>query len=228
MQHTCNISASGVDTVAHLRCGTVRSGYRCDRFLLLALALTLSRIVDAAATDDFFLSGSAVRPNSGLGMQRTPVGAPLPIAPLSFSLTDMPAPPTFSEQDFRPRGHSIFEHPVPTGTADDTPMLRGSTVWQRLADFRSHGRVRLLTLWENGGSSVSLQAGKKGEPSLQWTSRSMNRGGATRGVLDQLMSVSVAGASRGLHMAPHPISPATPEPGGHAIKTSESSLGANK
>jgi hypothetical protein len=82
-------------------------------------------------------------------------------------------------------------------------MLRGTTVWQRLSDYRSRDRVRVVTLWETGGSSVSLQAGKKGDPSLQWTSRLMNRGGATRGLLDQVLSASLGGVARGLHLAPH-------------------------
>jgi hypothetical protein len=82
-------------------------------------------------------------------------------------------------------------------------MLRGTTVWQRLSDYRSRDRVRVVTLWETGGSSVSLQAGKKGDPSLQWTSRLMNRGGATRGLLDQVFATSVGGVARSLHLAPH-------------------------
>ena len=82
-------------------------------------------------------------------------------------------------------------------------MLRGTTVWQRLSDYRSRDRVRVVTLWETGGSSVSLQAGKKGDPSLQWTSRLMNRGGATRGLLDQLFATSLGGVARSLHLTPH-------------------------
>ena len=89
------------------------------------------------------------------------------------------------------------------GDAEDAPMLRGTTVWQRLSDYRSRDRVRVVTLWETGGSSVSLQAGKKGDPSLQWTSRLMNRGGATRGLLDQLFATSLGGVARGLHLTPH-------------------------
>ena len=73
-------------------------------------------------------------------------------------------------------------------------MLRGTTVWQRMSEYKSRDRVRLLTLWESSASTVSLQAGKGGDPSLQWTSRVMNRGGSTRGLLDQLFSVSFVGA----------------------------------
>jgi hypothetical protein len=67
-----------------------------------------------------------------------------------------------------------------------------------MSDYRSRNRVRLLTLWESTGGSVSLQAGTHGDPSLQWTSHWMNRGGSTRGVLDHLFSVSVSGAGEKL------------------------------
>ncbi len=77
-------------------------------------------------------------------------------------------------------------------------------------DLRAHNRVRLLTLWETGGSSVSLQAGRKGDPSLQWTSRLMNRGGATRGLLDQMFSASLAGAGRSLHLSPRTMAGEAP------------------
>jgi len=71
----------------------------------------------------------------------------------------------------------------------DAPMLRGTTVWQRLSEYRAHDRVRVLTLWESGGSTVSLQAGKRGSPSLQWTSGAMIHGAGTRGLLDRLFAV---------------------------------------
>ena len=81
----------------------------------------------------------------------------------------------------------MLDHDSPVAASNDLPMLHGTSVWERLTDYRSHGGVRLLTLWETGGSSVSLQAGRKGEPSLQWASHSMNRNGAPRGLLDQLI-----------------------------------------
>jgi hypothetical protein len=89
-------------------------------------------------------------------------------------------------------------------------MLRGTNVWQRMADYKSHDRVRLLTLWESSASCVSLQAGKGGSPSLQWTSRVMNRGGSTRGLFDQFMSLSFVRASSVLHGAAHSTNPEPP------------------
>jgi len=59
------------------------------------------------------------------------------------------------------------------------------TTWQRLQEYRNRDRVRVMTLWESGASNVSIQTNRKGDPSLQWTSRLMNRGGATRGLLDR-------------------------------------------
>jgi hypothetical protein len=123
--------------------------------------------------------------------------------PSSYQAVDLPAFKSFSAGEFRPRGHSILDKDSRLADAEDAPMLRGTTVWQRLSDYRSRDRVRVVTLWETGGSSVSLQAGKKGDPSLQWTSRLMNRGGATRGLLDQVLSASLGGVARGLHLAPH-------------------------
>jgi hypothetical protein len=89
---------------------------------------------------------------------------------------------------------------------EDAPMMGAPTIWQRLSEYRSSGRVRLLTLWETGGNSVSLSAGKKGEPSLQWTSRLTNRGNASHGLLDRLFSTSLTGASQRLHFSSHTMS----------------------
>src|SRR6202035_884549 len=118
-------------------------------------------------------------------------------APEVFAAPAAADSPVFSTTDFRPRKHTILD-PMVTYFGD-APMLRGTTVWQRMSEYKSRDRVRLLTLWESSGSTVSLQAGKRGDPSLQWTSRAMNRGGSTRGLLDRLFSVSLAGAGNRLH-----------------------------
>jgi hypothetical protein len=177
----------------------------CGSILVLVLlALTSNR--EASASEQPVIATEAAQPDPKALHQRTipamPVGAaPALTIPATYSTAPSSEARTFSS-DFRPHGPSIFDVAPAGGAVEDTPMLHGTTVWQRLEDFRSHGRVQLLTLWETGGSSVSLQAGRKGEPSLQWTSRLMNRGGATRGVLDQLFSVSLASAGRGLNLGP--------------------------
>ena len=66
---------------------------------------------------------------------------------------------------------------------------------QRLNEYRSHDRVRVLTLWDTGASAISIQTDHKGDPSLQWTSHLFNRGGATQGLLDHLFPVSVFGGT---------------------------------
>jgi hypothetical protein len=100
--------------------------------------------------------------------------------------------------EFRPHGRSLLDEASTANDSAEVPGLRSTTVWQRMTDFRSRDRVQVLTLWKSGGGTVSLQAGKGGSPSLQWTSSSMSRGEATRGVLDRLLSASVAGLSSSL------------------------------
>jgi hypothetical protein len=100
--------------------------------------------------------------------------------------------------EFRPHGRSLLDEASTANDSAEVPGLRSTTVWQRMTDFRSRDRVQVLTLWKSGGGTVSLQAGKGGSPSLQWTSSSMSRGEATRGVLDRLLSASVAGLSNSL------------------------------
>jgi hypothetical protein len=110
-------------------------------------------------------------------------------APQDYSL---PAaePRSFSSKDFRPRGRSVLgSDPVVAGTSPD--LMADRTVWQRLQEYRNRDKVRVITLWESGASAISIQTNRKGDPSLQWTSRLMNRGGATRGLLDRWMPASV-------------------------------------
>jgi hypothetical protein len=119
----------------------------------------------------------------------------------------------FSTTDFRPRKRTVFDRDPAASLFSDAPLLRTTTVWQRMSEYKSHDRVQVLTLWESSGSTVSLQAGHRGDPSLQWTSRVMNHGGSTQGLLDRLFSVSLAGATAGLRNATRSSgAPATPRP----------------
>ncbi len=160
----------------------------CDRMLVGVMMASIVRASDVAPAEPKLAPPSAFT---------------LPL-PSSYQFGDLAGFKPLPGADFRPRGRSILEKESRPGAAKDTPMLRGTNVWQRMGDFRSRDRVRVVTLWETGGSSVSLQAGRKGNPSLQWTSRLMNRGGATRGLLDQAFSTSIAGVARSLHLTPHP------------------------
>jgi hypothetical protein len=119
---------------------------------------------------------------------------PLLNAPGDYRLSELPQTKAYSATEFRPHGRSIFDadprlSPPTSALASDKNFL------QRLNEYRSHDRVRVLTLWDNGASAVSIQTDHKGDPSLQWTSHLFNHGGATQGLLDQLFPVSVFGGS---------------------------------
>jgi hypothetical protein len=133
----------------------------------------------------------------------------------TFSLSKDLGVRAFSSTDFRPRKHTIVDRDSAPGAQADASMLQNTTVWQRMSEYRSQDRVRLLTLWESSGSAVSLQAGRHGDPSVQWNSRVMNRNGSTRGLFDRLLSISFGGAHSSPHSAaPAAGPPASPKPAG--------------
>jgi hypothetical protein len=177
------------------RCNGIR-----DRMLVGLVLFALVRASEALAGDQASIINATVTPDIGKLRLSSPSSTAITATPGAFSAPAATDNRVFSATEFRPRKHTVFDSD-PTVNSFDTPMLRGTTVWQRLAEYRSHDRVRLLTLWESSGSSVSLQAGKRGDPSLQWTSRLMNRGGSTEGLLDRLFSVSLAHAGNGLRNA---------------------------
>jgi hypothetical protein len=106
----------------------------------------------------------------------------------SFAPPELAETPSYSPKDFRPRGHSIFE--TDAGAPSGENLAFDKTIWERLDEYRSRDRVRVLTLWESGTGAVSLQTDHRWGPSLQWTSHLMNRGGATHGLLDRLVPVT--------------------------------------
>ena len=114
-------------------------------------------------------------------------------APRSFSATMAPIgePRMFSATEFRPRrpgliGDDAAKHET---SIIDAPML-DTSVARQWRESKSFDRVRLLTLWRNSASSVSLQAGKHGMPSLQWSTPWMHRDVASRGLFDRFLTVS--------------------------------------
>ena len=209
MQHSSTEENICADHDAQVRCRTTRYFGVCDRMLVGIAILTIVRTSEVLAGEQVPPTVSAAKPDFNVAREFTPTSAfmlPLPSSypavPSSYQAVDLPVFKSFSAAEFRPRGHSILEKDSRLADAEDAPMLRGTTVWQRLSDYRSRDRVRVVTLWESAGSSVSLQAGKRGDPSLQWTSRLMNRGGATRGLLDQVLANSLGGVARSLHLSP--------------------------
>jgi len=106
----------------------------------------------------------------------------------------------FSATEFRPRRHGVMDLDSARSGAFivEAPVLKNTSVWQHMADYKSQGRVRLLTLWQTGGSSLSLQAGKGGAPSLQWSTPWVRREGTSRGVFDHLLAEPARAAANNL------------------------------
>jgi hypothetical protein len=190
-----------------------------DRMLIGLMLFTLVRTSEALAGDQASIANANWDTGLGTGTGIAGVRLSLPPAPtLMAPLDSLSAPAdmdsrTYSATEFRPRKPTVFDSNPAASGSGDTSLLRNTTVWQRLSEYRSHDRVRLLTLWESNSSTISLQTGRRGDPSLQWTSRLMNRGGSTEGVLDRLFSTSLARAGVGLHnlsrSANAPAPPAT-------------------
>lgn len=110
-------------------------------------------------------------------------------------------PRAFSTTEFRPRRQGLSgADPAKRETSlIDAPML-DTSVARQWRESKSQGRVRLLTLWQSSVSSVSLQAGKHGMPSLQWSTPWMHREVASSGLFDRFLTVSPrnsGGGSRG-------------------------------
>jgi hypothetical protein len=185
-------------------------------FLLIALLYCGDSVADEHASNPGVAQGSAVA-----GSRQSPPAAAVSVAePEFFTLSKDAGAPPFSSTDFRPRKRSVFERDPVFGTSADASLLQNTTVWQRMSEYRSQDRVRLLTLWETRGSAVSLQAGKHGDPSLQWNSRFMNHDGSSRGLFDRLLSISFGGAPNGPHgAAPASSAPAALKPAGNPVVT---------
>ena len=202
MPRSFNMSYYGLYRGELICCCATRYRWVCDKLLPGLVLITLVRTGNAMAGEQVIVPLESVKPDLDVPGQTAAFSLPVYVVPTLYQGGELAEAREFSARDFRPRGRSVSDNESPPPATQDAPLLRSTTVWQRLSEFRTRGRVRLLTLWETGGSSVSLQAGRKGEPSLQWTSRLMNHGGATRGVLDQLFSTSVAGAGRSMHFTP--------------------------
>jgi hypothetical protein len=181
-----------------------------DRVLLGLALLTLVHCGDALAGDQTSVINPAQDPDPVKLRRSPPPAVPtLDMAQL-FTVPAATDNPGFSATEFRPRKHTVLDTDLANPFAD-VPMLRGTTVWQRMSEYKSHDRVRLVTLWESSDSTVSLQAGKHGDPSLQWTSRLMNRGGSTQGLLDRFISASLASAGNSLRNVARSTSAVAPK-----------------
>jgi hypothetical protein len=156
----------------------------------------LTLVLCALAHGGKALAGEAAE-FGDLSLAPKPVRPALPALPWVFDahspvFAARPSEEDFSATEFRPRRRASTARAM-TDYGSSDPMFRTTTVWQRLNEFRAQDRVRVLTLWETRGSNVSLQAGKKGDPSLQWSSSWTSQGRTSHGLLDRLLSASLNG-----------------------------------
>jgi hypothetical protein len=113
-------------------------------------------------------------------------------------------------REFQPRT-SVLLAPSPDEdfrgfiALDKSANLPLTSAWERMGDFRSADGIRLLTVWQSADSTLALHQGKHGEASLQWTSHALNRGGASRGLFDHLVSTF-----RGTHAPVRTSAPVAP------------------
>jgi hypothetical protein len=163
-----------------------RSNGLCE-CLVMALAL-YSLAPDRASAGDQPQSPDARRNLDPQKIALAQIAAPSFPAPYVFSAPRVEIP-LFSQTEFRPRKQGLLEAAAARGEASviDAPMLRDTSIARELSEAKTQDRVRLLTLWQSRASSLSLQAGKRGAPSLQWSTPWMHRDAASRGLFDRLL-----------------------------------------
>jgi hypothetical protein len=165
-----------------------RSNGLCE-CLLVALVLYGLTPGDASAGDQP-QSTDARRSTDVQKLARAQIATPSYPAPFAFSAPGAETP-EFSPTEFRPRKQGLEAGAAGSEiSVIDAPMLRDTSIAGELSEAKNQDRVRLLTLWQNHASSLSLQAGRHGAPSLQWSTPWMHRDAASRGLFDRLLAVS--------------------------------------
>lgn len=183
---------SASTSLAESRCNGIRES------LLLTLVLySMVRGSQALAGDQLSLNDAATRLDVDHPQHRFDAAPRSFAAPLDFSAPRFSAKPLtnveiFSETEFRPRRHQNLDAASSRNVAAiiDAPMTRDNSLWQQMGEFKSQDRLRLLTLWQTRGSSLSLQAGRRGAPSLQWSTPWVRRESASRAMFDHLLVIS--------------------------------------
>jgi hypothetical protein len=161
--------------------------------LLMALTLYCLAPGDASAGDQP-QNADGRRNADTQKAARAQIAAPFFPAPFAYSAPRAEMP-VFSPTEFRPRKPGLLEGAAVGSKASfiDAPMLRDTSLARELSEAKTQDRVRLLTLWQSRASSLSLQAGKRGSPSLQWSTPWMQRGASSRGLFDRLLPDSQRG-----------------------------------
>jgi hypothetical protein len=152
----------------------------------------------ALAIFSWLCSGAVLARDQRLGANSAlkPVAASSPLFVLPAPLDE---PKLFSATEFRPRKHALLgaDSAMHQPSIIDAPMPKDTSLGRQLAEFKTQDRVRLLTLWRSSASSLSLQAGKHGMPSLQWSTPLMHRDAVSRGLFDRFLTPR--GGSGGVH-----------------------------
>jgi hypothetical protein len=172
----------------------IRSAYLRESMLMALAIYGVARVDDAVAAD---VAAKFELP----GTQFSAPLAPRPLlSPAFTALPYLAEPEAFSMSEFRPRKRGFLEFNASRSETrlTDMPLLQDNSVARQMAEFKSQDRLRLLTLWQSHASSLSIQAGKKGAPSLQWSTPLMHRESSPRGLFDHLLSVSPQGAFGGV------------------------------
>jgi hypothetical protein len=171
---------------AFTACSEARRSGICDAVVLTLVLYTLVRASEALAGDAPTVAGAAAKPHTN-DLARPPATTALPMTlPPNFAAPAFMDLQPFSATEFRPRAHDsmLAGSTRASSLGLDPSIFQSNSVWEQMAQSRSADRVRLLTLWQTRGSSLSLQA-KRGGPSLQWSSPWMMRDRASRGLLDR-------------------------------------------
>jgi hypothetical protein len=186
----------------------METGYIRESMLLTLVLYGVVRASQALAGDQPMSTDSAHAEGAG-NSRNTPRPASMFAAPFAapfVSARPLADAEAFSATEFRPRKHSLVDVDSSIGgrSVMDAPMQRGGSLSQEMAEFRTESRLRLLTLWQTRGSSLSLQAGKRGAPSLQWSTPWVHRDSASRGLFDRLLAAPARSGGNFRGSVPHP------------------------
>jgi hypothetical protein len=157
--------------------------------LLVMLVLYGLLPCDAFADDQ----SQQARSPSNADARKFRAGLPAHLFPAPYAYEPArPEQQTFSATEFRPRKHGLLDADTVKSEVPviDAPIRRDTSLARDIAEFKTQDRLRLLTLWQSRASSLSLQAGKHGAPSLQWSTPLMHRDVNSRGIFDRLLTVS--------------------------------------
>ena len=155
---------------------SARRGTRLGPLLMIGAALGNGGLAGTAAADEHWPAGNAtsVFAASVPGRFRLPRES-------GWLLYDKAAQPP------RYAGPDVAQVAVPTALGG-LPMTRNR--WGQLRDARGFDGLRLFNLWHGRNNALSVQTGRRGEATLQWTSHPFGPARDERGVFDRLFDLT--------------------------------------